>query len=100
MCFSRTGIDTTVTTACGKCEGSGKLASEPCPRCSGKKVLEGKVTVTVNIEPGMLDGHSFTFKEHAEQMPGVVSGDVILHVYSEEHDDYEREGANLITNMV
>ena len=94
-----TGIDSTVTTNCARCEGMGKLASEPCPRCGGKKTLEGKVTVTVNIEPGMQEGHSFTFKEYAEQMPGVPSGDVILHVYSEEHDDFEREGSDLVTSQ-
>ena len=95
-----TGFDSTVTVACKNCEGTGKLASEPCPRCGGKRTLDGKVTVTVNIEPGMLEGHAFTFKEHAEQMPGVTSGDVILHVYSEEHDDFEREGSDLVTHQV
>jgi DnaJ-class molecular chaperone len=48
---------------------------------------------------GMLEGHAFTFKEHAEQMPGVTSGDVILHVYSEEHEDFEREGSDLVTHQ-
>ena len=47
----------------------------------------------------MLEGHAFTFKEHAEQMPGVTSGDVILHVYSEEHEDFEREGSDLVTHQ-
>ena len=94
-----TGFDRTVTVNCANCEGTGKLASEPCPRCGGKRTLEGKVTVTVNIEPGMLEGHAFTFKEHAEQMPGVQSGDVILHVYSEDHDDFEREGSDLVTHQ-
>jgi DnaJ-related protein SCJ1 len=91
-----TGFDHAVTVNCRKCEGSGKLASEPCPRCSGKKTLDGKVTVTVNVEPGMLEGHAFTFKEHAEQVPDAVSGDVILHIYSEEHEHFEREGNDLI----
>jgi hypothetical protein len=30
------------------------------------------------------------------QAPGAVSGDVILHVASEEHEDFEREGSDLI----
>ena len=28
-----------------------------------------------------------------------IAGDVILHVYSEEHDDFEREGADLVTHQ-
>ena len=36
--------------------------------------------MTVNIEPGMLEGHAFTFKEYAEQMPGVTSGLTLLSV--------------------
>lgn len=93
------GVETSVTVNCLKCDGAGRLASEPCPRCSGKKTLDGKVTVTVDIEPGMLEGHAFTFKEHAEQMPDIISGDVILHIYSEEHEDFEREGSDLVTYM-
>ncbi|EKX44380.1 hypothetical protein GUITHDRAFT_61865, partial [Guillardia theta CCMP2712] len=92
-----TGYETTLVVNCKNCEGSGKLASEPCPRCKGKRTIDGKVTVTVNIEPGMLEGHAFTFKEHAEQIPGVTSGDVVLHIYSEEHPDFEREGHDLVT---
>ncbi len=30
------------------------------------------------------------------QEPGAVAGDVLLHVYSEEHDDFEREGSDLV----
>ena len=34
------------------------------------------------------------------QVPGAVSGDVILHIYSEEHPEFEREGSDLIKHQV
>ena len=55
-----TGFDSTVTVNCKNCEGTGKLASEPCPRCGGKRTLDGKITVTVNIEPGIQKKKLYT----------------------------------------
>jgi hypothetical protein len=72
------------------------LPSEPCPTCKGAKTVEGKATVKVYVEPGTLEGHSYTFKGEAEQAPDAVSGDVVLHVGAEEHEDFEREGNDLV----
>ena len=90
------GFDQTVTLGCQRCGSSGKLPSEPCPTCKGAKTVEGKATVKVYVEPGTLEGHSYTFKGEAEQAPDAVSGDVVLHVGAEEHEDFEREGNDLV----
>ena len=41
------GFHQTVTVNCKNCGGSGEIASDPCPRCLGKKVIDGKKTVSL-----------------------------------------------------
>lgn len=90
------GFDQTVTLGCHKCGSSGTLPSEPCPNCKGEKTTSGQTTVKVYVDPGTMEGHSYTFKGEAEQAPDAVAGDVVLHVGAEEHEDFEREGHDLV----
>ena len=50
----------------------------------------------MNVKPGTPENHPFTFPGEAEQVPGATAGDVILHVTSEKHPVFEREGDDLV----
>jgi DnaJ-related protein SCJ1 len=84
------------TKLCPVCDGSGIVHQEPCSHCGGAKLIDGKPSVKVALKPGTPEGHPFRFEGMAEQRYESITGDVVLHVFSEKHPVFGREGAHLI----
>ena len=87
----------TVTTACYKCQGTGKIISSPCKSCNGTGLTSKKRKITVKIPAGVESGSRLKISGEGEQGPNSgVPGDlyVLLHVRS--HDVFERHGNDLI----
>ena len=61
-----------------------------------KTVTEEKKKISVNIEPGMFDEQVITFNKQADEKEGYETGDIIITLCCAEHDEFEREGNNLI----
>jgi len=58
-------------------------------------VTKKKEVLEVRIERGMDDGRKIIFKEKADEMPGCITGDVILVVAQATHPVFKRQGAHL-----
>ncbi|PWN28162.1 putative YDJ1-mitochondrial and ER import protein [Jaminaea rosea] len=89
-----------VQTPCDACSGQGETmaAKDRCKQCSGKKVNSERKVLEVRIEKGMENGQQITFKEEADQAPGIVPGDVIIVVDVKPHDRFQRKGNDLYTD--
>ncbi|CDO95491.1 unnamed protein product [Kluyveromyces dobzhanskii CBS 2104] len=82
---------------CDSCQGAGETIDPKgrCKVCSGKKVVNERKVLEVNIEPGMRDGQKITFQGEADQAPGVIPGDVVFVVSEQPHPVFKRDGNDL-----
>lgn len=88
-----------VEQLCGHCKGSGTHVSAKCPTCKGLSVVRGDVTISVDIEAGIPEGHVLTYELEANQEPGRVPGDVLVTVVTAPHPRFERRGIDLHLTM-
>jgi hypothetical protein len=65
---------------CNKCKSTGKVVGAKCNTCGGHKVIHGTDDLTIEVEPGMDDGHEIVFPRAADQSvaPPIVSC-ILLH---------------------
>lgn len=59
------------------------------------RVSKKKEVLEVRIERGMEDGKKIVFKEKADEMPGCITGDVVLVVAQAAHPLFKRQGPHL-----
>lgn len=70
-----------------------------CTQCKGKKVLPEKKLLEVHIDKGMKNGQQITFSGESDQVPGAVTGDVVIVVEEKPHERFKRQENNLITEV-
>lgn len=86
-------------SVCQQCEGTGKIVSNPCRKCSGTGLTRTKETLKVKIPAGVEDGMQITIRgEGHSAKKGGVNGDLLLLIQEEEHKMFKREGSDLLTN--
>lgn len=85
-------------TTCSECRGEGEIVDPKyaCKVCKGAKVVEEKKKLEVSIERGMKHGQKIVFEGEADEMPGMIAGDVILVVQQKPHTVFTREDSHLI----
>lgn len=67
---------------CGDCGGRGKIIAKKCSHCRGEKVLDHTAHYTLEITPGMPEGHEVVFEGEGDENPDWEAGDVVLRVRS------------------
>ena len=77
------------------CGTTKKLALNRHFADSKGRVTKKKEVLEVRVERGMDDGKKIVFKEKADEMPGCITGDVILVVAQAPHARFKRHGAHL-----
>ena len=55
--------------------------------------------VKVTIRPGMKNGETIIVENMGDQTPGVIPGNVVVHVKQKQHKVFSRDGLNLVTNI-
>lgn len=45
---------------------------DKCPECKGEKVKEEKIELEAKLEPGVADGHAYTFDGEGNQIVSCV----------------------------
>ncbi|MCQ2166790.1 MAG: molecular chaperone DnaJ [Bacteroidales bacterium] len=86
-------------SVCQQCEGTGKIVSNPCRKCSGTGLTRTKETLKVKIPAGVEDGMQITIRgEGHSAKKGGVNGDLLLLIQEEGHKMFKREGSDLLTN--
>lgn len=92
-----------MVTACPHCRGRGTMISEHCPDCRGRGRVSVKRKIEVKIPAGIHDGQAVRVSGEGEP-PGPdaspsgqgMRGDLHVVVRIEPHDQFERDGDNLI----
>jgi len=69
-------------TTCNECGGRGKIIAKKCPHCNGNKVVDYTGHYTLEVSPGMPEGHEIVFEGESDESPDWEPGDVVLRVRS------------------
>jgi DnaJ family protein A protein 2 len=80
------GMVTQMQRTCSACSGQGKSA----PQKTERTVLE------VHIEKGMQHNEKVVFREMADEVPGMETGDVNFIIQEKDHPMFKRKGADLL----
>ncbi|KAF9477926.1 DnaJ-domain-containing protein [Pholiota conissans] len=67
---------------CNECSGRGKVIKKVCPHCHGHKVVDHTAHYTLEVTPGMPEGHEVVFEGEADESPDWEPGNVVLRVRS------------------
>jgi molecular chaperone DnaJ len=88
------------TTTCPACDGQGTVISSKCNKCAGNGIIKGEEVISIRLPAGVSDGMqlSMSGKGNAGPRSG-IPGDLIILVEEQEHDDFERDGQNLIYEL-
>lgn len=88
-------------TECDKCHGQGDIMNEKdrCKTCKGKKVVNERKILEVNVYPGMKEGQKVVFEGEGDQQPDVIPGDVVFVIEQKPNDLYTRKGDDLYINQ-
>jgi molecular chaperone DnaJ len=87
-------------TTCPTCSGSGQVIKNPCNVCRGDGRVFGEETIDVNIPAGVTDQIQLSMSGKGNAgAKGGPSGDLIISVEELPHEEFTREGQNLIHEM-
>jgi len=89
-----------VSRTCGYCHGEGRIITEPCPECHGKKKIERERTISVKIPPGVETGSRLKLSGEGELGSfGGPPGDLYIVLNVKPHPIFEREGDNILCRV-
>lgn len=83
-----------VMAGCPECGGEGRVVSDPCPACSGRRVVRGREDFDFALPPGTVEGQ-YRIEGRGEFVPGGENGDLIVEVDVEPHGHFKRDGKDL-----
>jgi molecular chaperone DnaJ len=89
-----------VQSVCPKCRGEGRVVSDPCAECNGRRVQSETSVLSVTVPPGVDDGQTLRLAGKGEVAPdGSNPGHlyVVLHVVGDER--FHREGEDILTEV-
>ncbi|KAH7106592.1 DnaJ-domain-containing protein [Auriculariales sp. MPI-PUGE-AT-0066] len=76
------GMFAQTQSTCNDCQGRGKVITRKCPHCGGEKVVDHTAQYTLEVRPGMPEGHEVVYEGEGDESPDWEPGDVILRVRS------------------
>ena len=92
-------IQLQVPETCATCDGTGRLAGQPCPTCEGLGSTIRMKRLEVKVPPGVDTGSRVRIAGQGHPGVGGPSGDMILLVTVRPHDRFERKGADLSVDV-
>jgi molecular chaperone DnaJ len=85
---------------CPTCSGAGQVIKNPCNVCRGDGRVFGEETIDVNIPAGVTDQIQLSMAGKGNMgAKGGPAGDLIISVEELPHEEFTREGQNLIHEM-
>lgn len=88
-------------SVCPSCGGEGKSITNKCTSCYGEGIVDNEEVITLNIPAGVADGMQLSVagKGNAARRGG-IAGDLIVLVEEVRHESLERDGNDLIHNLL
>ena len=92
------GMYTQSVGTCDTCSGEGRIVDPKyrCKKCKGKRVLEEKKVIEVQIDKGAPNKHRYNFHGESDEAPGFQAGDLVVEIQEKEHETFKRKKADLI----
>lgn len=85
---------------CPHCEGTGKIVKQKCKECRGEGVIRSEEMISVNIPAGVEDEMQLQMTgEGNAARHGGIPGNLFVVVEQLPHDEFIREGADLLYNL-
>ena len=85
-----------MSRACEKCGGSGKIITDPCKVCSGVGKTRKTRSINLKIPAGVDTGSRLRVSHEGEMgLHGGPHGDLYIYIFVEEHQFFQREGNDL-----
>src|SRR3954466_6840238 len=85
-----------VMRTCPNCQGQGQIIKTPCKKCRGAGRIERERTIEIKIPAGVETGSRLRVTGEGEAgVNGGPSGDLFVVIHVREHEQFERQGANL-----
>lgn len=88
------------TVQCPTCNGSGQSIKHPCNVCKGDGRVFGEETIDVDIPAGVHEGIQLSMSGKGNSgAKGGSNGDLIITIEEIPHDEFSREGNNIIHEL-
>ncbi len=85
---------------CPSCQGEGRILKNKCTSCGGEGRLKGEETITINVPPGVLQGHFLTLRGAGNAgMRTGASGDLRIEIEELPHEHFTREGLDIYYDL-
>ena len=86
------------TSTCENCGGEGKIITNVCKKCNGRRVEESIETTEINIPKGIESGMAIKYQNKGnENRHG--AGSLIVEFFVENHSKFLRQDSNLIYDL-
>ncbi|MBP5477600.1 MAG: molecular chaperone DnaJ [Paludibacteraceae bacterium] len=90
-----------VQEVCPTCHGEGKVIRNKCSYCNGEGVVRDEEIISIHIPAGVTGGMQIPVQGKGNAAPhGGVPGDLLVLIEEEEHKDLQRDGNDLIYNLL
>jgi molecular chaperone DnaJ len=84
---------------CPTCRGDGKIITEKCKVCNGRKVVAESKSITPTIPAGFENGTMFKIQGQGHiPSSNAVPGDLLVIVRIKRHPDFERNKTSLFSS--
>ncbi len=85
---------------CPTCNGAGSVVKAPCNVCKGDGRVFGEETIEVDIPAGVSEGIQLSMQGRGNAgAKGGSAGDLVINVEETPHDEFTREGNNIIHEL-
>lgn len=85
---------------CPRCEGQGKVVTDPCKACGGEGRLREDRRIKVRIPAGVESGNYLTLRGEGNVGPrGGPHGDLLIVIEVEPHPLFERHGDDVLLDL-
>jgi molecular chaperone DnaJ len=89
-----------ISRTCTRCGGEGRVITEPCRACGGKKRIERDRTLSVKIPAGVETGNTIRLSGEGELgTSGGPPGDLYVFLTVEDHALFKREGQDIVCEV-
>ena len=85
---------------CPRCDGGGRIVSDPCADCAGEGRRVEKRNLTIEVPAGVDDGDRLRVTGAGEAgRRGAPSGDLYVELRIAPHEIFERQGHDLLADV-
>jgi len=89
-----------VSRTCTRCKGEGRVITDPCKTCNGRKRVERERTLQVKIPAGVETGNTIRLTGEGELGSfGGPPGDLYVYLTVEEHPLFTRDGQDVVCEV-